>query len=314
MRFINELREDEHLVEHYLCKEKQSLKSKAGKTYYSLKLQDKTGTLNAKVWDLNKDIQSFEQNDYIKIDATVLSYQNELQAKVTKIRRSQEGEYDPSDYIPSTEKNINDMYQELISIVDTVNDNNLNKLLKIILVDNKNINDKIKTHSAAKSMHHSYLGGLIEHIVSVTQTCDFLSTRYKYVNRDLLITGAILHDIGKIYELSSFPENDYTDEGQLLGHIIIGIELINDAKTQIEKFPQDLCNLLKHLILSHHGELEYGSPKKPATIEAYILHCADSLDAKIKMYEESISNDSNKAKWIGYNKVLGTNIRRAFNE
>lgn len=314
MKYINELREDEHVIEHYLCKEKQSLKSKAGKTYYSLKLQDKTGTINAKVWDLNKDIQSFEQNDFIKIDATILLYQNELQAKVTKIRRSQDGEYDEKDYIPSTEKNINSMYNDLIGLIDSVKDNNLNKLLKIIIIENKNINDCLKSHSAAKSMHHSYFGGLIEHIVSVAQTCDFLSTRYKYVNRDLLITGAILHDVGKIYELSSFPENDYTDAGQLLGHIVIGIELINDAKNQIEKFPIELANLLKHLILSHHGELEYGSPKKPATIEAYILHCADSLDAKIKMYEESITNDSNKAKWSGYNKVLGTNIRKTHNE
>lgn len=314
MRYINELREDEHVVEHYLCKEKQSLKSKNGKTYYSLKLQDKTGTLNAKVWDLTKDIQSFEQNDYIKVDAVILSYQNELQAKVTKIRRSSEGEYDPKEYIPSTEKNIASMYADLMRIVDTVSDNNLSKLLKIILVDNKNINEKIKAHSAAKSMHHSYFGGLIEHILSVTETCDFLAPRYKYVNRDLLITGAILHDIGKIYELSSFPENDYTDEGQLLGHIVICVELINDAKRQIEKFPDELANLLKHLVLSHHGELEYGSPKLPATIEAYLLHCADSLDAKTKMYEESITNDSNKGKWVGYNKILGTNIRRTFNE
>ncbi len=310
MRYINELREDEHLVGHFLCKEKQSLKSKAGKTYFSLKLQDKTGTLNAKVWDLNKDIQSFEQNDYIKIDAVILSYQNELQAKVSKIRRSQEGEYDPADYIPATDKNINIMYDQLLSIIDSISDKYLNRLLKIILIENKNINEKIKTHSAAKSMHHSYLGGLIEHIVSVTETCDFLAPRYKHVNRDLLLSGAILHDIGKIYELSTFPENDYTDEGQLLGHIIIGIELINDAKNQIEKFPDELCNLLKHLVLSHHGELEFGSPKKPATIEAYILHCADALDAKIKMYEDSISNDSNKGKWVGYNKVLSTNIRR----
>lgn len=314
MRFINELREDEHIIEHYLCKEKQSLKSKNGKTYYSLKLQDKTGTLNAKVWDLNKDIQSFEQNDYIKVDAVILSYQNELQAKVTKIRRSTEGEYDPQDYIPSTEKDINVMYTKLIGIIDTISDKNINKLLKLILVENENINAKIKTHSAAKSMHHNYLGGLVEHILSVTETCDFLAPRYKFVNRDLLIAGAILHDIGKIYELSSFPENDYTDEGQLLGHIIIGIELINENKSKIDKFSDEQCNLLKHLILSHHGELEYGSPKKPATIEAYILHCADSLDAKIKMYEESIANDSTKGKWIGYNKVLATNIRKTTND
>ncbi len=314
MRFINELKDGEHLVEHYLCKEKQSLKSKSGKTYYSLKLQDKTGTLNAKVWDLNKDIQSFEQNDYIKVDATVLTYQNELQAKVTRIRRSDEGEYDPQDYIPTTEKNIGDMYNDLIGLIDTITDNNIKKLLNMIIVDNKVINEKIKSHSAAKSMHHGYFGGLIEHIVSVTETCDFLSTRYKYVNRDILLAGAMLHDIGKIYELSSFPENDYTDEGQLLGHIIIGVELINDAKNNITGFPDDTCNILKHLVLSHHGELEYGSPKKPATIEAFILSCADNMDAKVKMYEESITNDSNRAKWVGYNKVLGTNIRRTLNE
>lgn len=314
MKFINEIKEDEHVVEHYLCKEKQSLKSKNGKTYFSLKLQDKTGTVNAKVWDLNKDIQSFEQNDFIKIDAVALTYQNEIQLKVTKIRRSQEGEYDPKEYIPSTDKNISELYDELLKIVDTINDNYLKKLLKIILIDNTVIKERIKTHSAAKSMHHSYLGGLIEHILSVTQTCEFLAGRYKYVNRDLVVAGAIMHDIGKIYELSPFPENDYTDEGQLLGHITIGVELATDASKQIENFPKDTLNLLKHLILSHHGELEFGSPKKPATIEAAILHVSDNLDAKIKMYEEAITNDSTNVKWIGYNRVLGTNIRKSSNE
>lgn len=314
MKFINEIREDEHVVEHYLCKEKQSLKSKTGKTYYSLKLQDKTGTVNAKVWELNKDIQSFEQNDYIKIDAVALTYQNEIQLKVSKIRRSSEGEYDPKEYIPSTDKDIPVMYDKLMEIINTISDNNLKKLVKSVLEDDETIKNNIKTHSAAKSMHHGYLGGLIEHILSVTQTCDFLSTRYKYVNRDLLISGAVMHDIGKIFELSPFPENDYTDEGQLLGHIIIGIELCTKYSQKIENFPKDTLNVLKHLILSHHGELEYGSPKKPATIEAFILHVSDNLDAKIKMYEEAIANDVTNGKWVGYNKMLATNIRKANNE
>lgn len=310
MRFINELREDEHIVEYYLCKEKQSLKSKSGKTYYSLKLQDKTGTINAKVWDLNKDIQSFEQNDFIKIDGTALMYQNEMQLKVTKIRKAQEGEYDGADYIPSTDKNVSELYDQLLALIDTIKDTYLKRLLKIVLIDNKEISDKIKTHSAAKSMHHGYLGGLIEHILSVTQTCDFLAGRYKYVNRDLVLAGAVMHDIGKVYELSPFPANDYTDEGQLLGHIVIGVELATEASQQIENFPKETLNLLKHLIVSHHGEIEFGSPKKPATIEAIILHCADNLDAKIKMYEESITNDNTNVKWIGYNRMLGTNIRK----
>lgn len=310
MKYINELREDEHIVEYYLCKEKQSLKSKSGKTYYSLKLQDKTGTINAKVWDLNKDIQAFEQNDFIKIDGTALMYQNEMQLKVTKIRKAQEGEYDGADYIPSTDKNVSELYDQLLAIIDTIKDTYLKRLLKIVLIDNKEISEKIKTHSAAKSMHHGYLGGLIEHILSVTQTCDFLAGRYKYVNRDLVLTGAVMHDIGKIYELSPFPANDYTDEGQLLGHIVIGVELATEASQQIENFPKETLNLLKHLIVSHHGEIEFGSPKKPATIEAIILHCADNLDAKIKMYEESITNDNTNVKWIGYNRMLGTNIRK----
>ncbi len=310
MRYINEFTEDERVVDHYLCKQKQSLKSRNGKTYYSLKLQDKTGTVDAKVWDLNKDIQNFNENDYIKIDASVVTFNNEYQLKVTKVRRSQEGEYDPSDYIPSTTKDINVMYKEIESIVEAIKDEYIKKLLKNILA-RPEIKDNFKTHSAAKTMHHNYLGGLLEHTLSVTQLSLKVAEHYgDMVNKDLLVCHAILHDIGKVKELSSFPENDYTDEGQLLGHLIIGTELVGEEARKIEGFPKKTENLIKHGILSHHGKLEYGSPKLPSTMEAFIFHMVDELDAKTKMIEDLLNVDNGQGAWVGYNRLLERNLRK----
>lgn len=311
MRYINEIREGENVVEHFLCKSKQTLKSRAGKSYLSLKLQDKTGTVDAKVWELNNDIKAFEENEFIKIDGTAIVYQNEIQLNVKKIRRSLEGEYDPMDYIPSTEKNIDDMTKELIGYINTIKNTFIKKLLEDIFINNATISKKIKYHSAAKNIHHGYMGGLVEHTLSVTQICDFMAPRYKYVDRDILIAAAMLHDIGKIYELSDFPENDYTDDGQLLGHIIIGTELITETARNINGFPKKLESILKHCILSHHGEYEYGSPQLPKTIEAFILHCADNMDAKVKVIEEMIDTDSTAGSWVGYQKMLQRNIRKS---
>ena len=310
MRFINELREGEQVVEHYLCKNKQTLKSRNGKNYYSLKLQDKTGTVDAKVWDLNNEIKSFDENDFIKVDATVLTYNNEIQLNIKRIRRSNEGEYDPMDYIPSTEKNTEDMYKQLVAYIDTIENKYVKALMEDIYYNNKTIAANIRTHSAAKTLHHSYMGGLLEHTLSVTQICDFMSGRYKNVNRDILIASAMIHDIGKIFELSQFPVNEYTDDGQLLGHIIIGSELIGNTAAKIQGFPKQLESLLKHCILAHHGEYEYGSPELPKTIEAFILHCADNMDAKVKAMEEAIAADSTQGSWVGYNKMLQRNIRK----
>ncbi len=310
MRYIEDIKEDEHIVEHYFCKQKQSLKSKAGKTYLSLKLQDKTGIVEAKVWDLNNDIKSFEEGDFIKIDALAHSYNKEIQLKINKIRKSQEGEYDPLNYIPSTEKDVNALYAQLLDFINSISNSFIKQLLENIIVNNKKVSDAIKKHSAAKNMHHSYLGGLIEHTVNVTEICDFLSTRYKFVNRDILIATAMLHDIGKIFELSEFPSNDYTDDGQLLGHIVIGSEIINIEANKIKDFPHQLKSLLRHSILAHHGEYEYGSPKLPKTIEAFILHCADNMDAKVKMFEEALENDNTMGNWIGYQRILERNIRK----
>ena len=311
MRYINEIREGENVIEHFLCKSKQTLKSRAGKSYLSLKLQDKTGTVDAKVWELNNDIKAFEENDFIKIDGTAIVYQNDIQLNVKRIRRSLEGEYDPMDYIPSTEKNIDSMTEELLGYINTIKNPYLKKFLEEIFIKDSVISKKIKYHSAAKSVHHGYMGGLVEHTLSVTQICDFLAPRYKYVDRDILIASAMLHDIGKIYELSDFPENDYTDEGQLLGHIVIGIDIISEAVKKVDGFPKKLESLLKHCLISHHGELEYGSPQLPKTIEAFILHCADNMDAKVKVIEELIDSDSTSGSWVGYQKMLQRNIRKS---
>ncbi len=260
---------------------------------------------------MTNDIKAFDENDFIKIDAAVVTYQNDIQLNVKRIRRSMEGEYEPSDYIPCTEKNIEEMYQKLMSYIKTIESPYVKKLLEIIFYKHPIVSKNFKTHSAAKSVHHSYMGGLLEHTLSVTEICNFAAPRYKYVNRDILIASAMLHDVGKLMELSEFPENNYTDDGELLGHLIIGSEMITEAAAKIDGFPKELESLLKHCMISHHGEYEYGSPKLPKTIEAYILHCADNLDAKSKVFEEMIDNNSNQGNWAGYHKMLQRNIRKS---
>lgn len=311
MKYINELHEGENIIEHYLCKSRQTMKSRNGKNYLSLKLQDKTGMVDAKVWDLNNDIQSFQENDFIKVDAFVTTFNNELQLNVKRIRRSREGEYDPADFVPSTDKNIDEMYDQLMGYIKTMKNPYLKKLLEEIFLRHPVISKEFKYHSAAKAMHHSFRGGLVEHTLSVTQLCDFLAPRYNYVNRDILVASAMLHDVGKVLELSDFPINDYTDDGQLLGHLILGSELIRDAAAKIDGFPKRLESLMKHCMLSHHGEYEYGSPKLPSTPEAFLLHCADNLDAKTKMIEEALAADSTQGHWAGYNRMLQRNLSRS---
>lgn len=309
MNYINELREGEMISEVYLCKNKVTATTKAGKNYYSMQLQDKTGIIDAKVWELNNGISHFEAMDYIKVEAQVTSFNNALQLNVKRVRVADEGEYDTSDYMPCTKKNVNDMYKELLAIIDTVSDTYLNTLLKSFFVEDADFVDKFKKHSAAKSIHHGFIGGLLEHTLSVAKICVFIGDSYKAVNRDLLVSAAIFHDIGKIYELSSFPQNDYTDEGQLLGHIVMGTMMISDRIKTIEGFPEVLGNELKHCILSHHGELEFGSPKKPSIIEAVALAHADNLDAKLQSFTEIIEDNNDKSGWLGYNKMFEANVR-----
>lgn len=310
MRYIGDLRDGEMISETYLCKTKQILKTKAGKSYYSLLLQDKTGTLDGKVWELSQGIDHFESMEYIHVEGQMVNFQGALQLNIKRVRRSHEGEYDPSDFVPTTGKNINEMYSELLKYISKVKEPHLRKLLESFFVEDAAFSERFKKHSAAKSVHHSFVGGLLEHTLGVVRLCDYYADHYPLINRDLLITAAIFHDIGKMEELSVFPENDYTDDGQLLGHIYIGTEVIGARIKTMPGFPAALASQLKHCILAHHGELEYGSPKKPSIIEAMALNFADNTDAKLQTMTEFLNGGDEKATWLGLNRLFEANIRR----
>ncbi len=309
MRYISELREGMNVSEIYLCKIKNISRTKAGKTYYSLVLQDKTGVIDTKIWELNNGIENFEQMDFVKVEGNITSFQGSLQFNVRRLRKAREGEYAPTEYIPSTSKDVGEMYQELTGFVNSVGNNSLRQLL-IAFFGDREFAARFRSHSAAKRVHHGFMGGLLEHTLSVTRLCDFYSNQYPLLNRDLLITAALLHDIGKVDELSTFPENDYTDEGQLIGHIVMGTMMIEEKIRGMKDFPKKLASELKHCILAHHGELEFGSPKKPALIEALALHFADNTDAKMETFVEALAEENhNEGEWKGYNRLLESNIR-----
>ncbi len=312
MRYIAELREGERVNDIYLVKSRVSALSKAGKPYDSLILQDKTGTLDAKIWDPGSaGIEDCDPMDYVFISGDLTIYNNAPQLKVNRLRKASEGEYIVSDYMPSSDYDIEEMYAKLMEYETKVSNSYLRTLLDSYFVNDQDFIRAFKNHSAAKSMHHGFIGGLLEHTLSVTSLCANYAQRYKILNRDLLLTAAMLHDIGKVQELSEFPMNDYTDEGQLLGHIAMGMEMIGERIRDIEGFPKKLSNELKHCILAHHGELEFGSPKKPALPEAVALSFADNLDAKMQQLKEVFATVPDKSEWTGFNKQFDTRLRCA---
>ena len=247
--------------------------------------------------------------DFIEVYGDIISYNNNLQLNIKQIRKAQEGEYIAADYMPTTEKSTDGMYEELLGYIKKVENQYLRQVLEYYFVKDETFIRNFKGHSAAKTVHHGFAGGLLEHTLSVVKFCDYMVGAYPILNKDLLFTAAICHDIGKTKELSSFPENDYTDEGQLLGHIVIGVEMIGDAVRNIPDFPEKLANELKHCIVAHHGELEYGSPKKPALAEAMALNLADNADAKMQTLTE-LFKDKKGNDWLGYNRLFESNIRK----
>ncbi|MBQ3599602.1 MAG: HD domain-containing protein [Lachnospiraceae bacterium] len=311
MKYIEELREDMTVSEIYFCRKKQELLTKAGKTYFSMTLQDKTGNLDAKVWNTGSGgIEEFSSNDYIYVSGRVTSFQGNLQLNVDRVRKCTEDEYNPADYMPCSKKDISEMYSELLGIVDSIKSTYLKELAESFFIRDEEFKKEFQLHSAAKSVHHGFIGGLLEHTLGVAKVCDFFAKTYPIINRDLLVTAALFHDMGKVYELSKFPENDYTDQGQLLGHIYMGARIIENAVDKIPEFPERLRNELVHCILAHHGELEYGSPKKPALVEAFALNFADNVDAKFQTIAELFAGDMDNLEWLGFQRVLDTNIRR----
>ncbi len=310
MKYIETFREGDSLSDIYLIKNKQSAVTKNGKPYDSLILQDKTGTVDAKIWEPNSaGIDDFEVLDYVQIGGSVTSFNGMLQVSVKRARKCREGEYDPADYLPVTDKDIDDMFSQILAYIDKTGSPYLKQLLEAFFVNDADFAQAFRKGSAAKSIHHGFIGGLLEHTLSVTNLCNYLAGAYPLINRDLLITVAMLHDIGKVRELSCFPENDYTDEGQLLGHIVIGTEMVSEKIAQIDGFPASLAGEIKHCILAHHGEYEYGSPKKPALIEAVALNFADNTDAKLEAMTE-LFRGSAEDGWLGFNRLFDSNVRK----
>lgn len=312
MKFINELREGEKISGIYLCKHKQAAVTKNGKPYENLILQDKTGTIDGKVWEPNSlGIDEFEPLDYIDVVGDVTSFQGSLQVSIKRARKAGEGEYEPGNYLPVSDKNVDTMYQELLGFAAQVKNPYLHRLLVSFFQEDEEFVRAFKGNSAAKTVHHGFIGGLLEHTLSVVKLCQYYCRTYPILNQDLLITTAMLHDIGKTKELSPFPKNDYTDDGQLLGHIMMGAEMIHDKAREIPGFPEKLESEVKHCILAHHGELEYGSPKKPALAEAVALNLADNTDAKMETLTEIFNGAGEQKDWLGYNRFFESNLRKS---
>lgn len=314
MKFIKDLKDGERISDIYLVKQKTSAITKNGKPYDNIILQDKTGCIDAKNWEPNSAaIDEFDAKDYVEIVGDVSLYNGALQVSIKRARKCSEGEYDPSNYLPVSPYSIEDMYSELLSLVDSVKNPYLNKLLNAFFKEDSDFIARFKKSSAAKSVHHSFVGGLVQHTLAVAKLCDFYCTRYAGLNRDLLISAALCHDIAKTKELSLYPDNDYTDDGQFLGHIVMGVEMVDAVihgrgnKSGIDGFPAILESELKHCILSHHGEFEFGSPKKPAIMEAVALNFADNTDAKMQIFAEMMENETGKG-WLGFKKVLDSNV------
>lgn len=310
MKYINELHEGETIRGIYLCKGKRSAETRNGKPYDNLLLQDKTGTLDGKVWDPNSQgIADYDEKDFIEVFGEVISYNNNRQLNIKQIRKAAEGEYDPADYMPTSDKSVDGMFEELRSYIRQISNDYLRQAVEYYFTDDEEFIKVFKGHSAAKTVHHGFAGGLLEHTLSVVKMCEYFAGTYSILNKDLLYASAICHDIGKTKELSEFPDNDYTDDGQLLGHIIIGVEMVSEAVRAIPGFPEKLASELKHCIIAHHGELEYGSPKKPALAEAMALNLADNADAKMQTLTE-IFKDKTGTEWLGYNRLFETNLRK----
>ena len=309
MKYIKDYKDGDRVFDIYLCKHKISAVTKNGKPYDTVVLQDKTGTIDAKVWDPNNaGIAEFDSLVYIEVYGDITSFQGALQVNVKRIRKCQEGEYAPADYLPVSRFDREEMYQELLSYINSVENVYLKKLLQEFFVKDEAFISAFKQSSAAKTVHHGFVGGLLQHTLGVTKLCDYYCSTYPLLKRDLLITAAICHDMGKTREISLFPENDYTDAGQFLGHIVIGVEMIGEKVRNIPGFPEVLANELKHCILAHHGEYEFGSPKKPAIMEAMALNLADNTDAKMETFTEILESSKDNNGWLGFNRLFDSNL------
>ena len=289
----------------FLVQKSDTRKTKTGSIYITAQLSDRSGLMESRLWNATKEqINLFETNDILNIKGRVESFQNNLQLIVESFSSVDQTEVDMGELLPCTEKDIPEMLNKLKEILYSVDDKNLINLFKLFLEDEEFCKN-LCSAPAAVQYHHAFLGGLLEHIISVLKLAGPITEQYAMINRDILYAGIFFHDIGKIEELSYTKAFKYTDEGQLLGHLITGIKLLNTAVKKLPDFPSKLLTIIEHLILSHHGSYEWGSPKLPMTIESIALHYLDNFDAKIFAFNKAINEDKNEGNnWTEYNRMF----------
>ncbi len=306
--FISECSQQENKVitSSFVVASKQVKAKKNGEPYLALTLADRTGQIEAKMWDnVEEFIDAFEQEDFLKIKGLINKYKNRFQLTIHKLRRMEEAEIDFTDYLPKTTKDIGELWRTLTEFVATFQNPHLKALVELFMADAE-IAERYRNAPAAKTLHHAYIGGLLDHVVSLFRSCDLLCQNYPQVNRDLLLTGAFLPDIGKIQELTYNRAFSYTTRGQLLGHMIIELEMLQAKLAKLPEFPAELKALLEHLIISHHGQYEFGSPKLPMFPEALMLHYLDDLDSKMEAMRAHFDREAElEGPWTSYNASLG---------
>jgi 3'-5' exoribonuclease len=303
--FVKDIKAGEKIKASFLVMEKNLAYSQKGAPYLSVKLRDRSGDIEGRVWDNVAALDPlFRKGDIVAVQGRAVSYRDATQLAVLDIRRMEETGIDPWDYFPCTKGDVEAMFSELAGYAGTLENPWLKRLMEGFLGD-ADVAGRLKRAPAAKGFHHAYLGGLLEHTLSMVKILDFLARHYPAANRDMLIAGGILHDIGKIEEFTYDRAIDYSTPGRLVGHILLGVEMLDRKIALIEGFPEDLALELKHVVLAHHGELDFGSPKRPKTVEALIVHFVDDLDAKVMAFQEFIGNSgAGDAEWTQFHRFL----------
>jgi 3'-5' exoribonuclease len=302
---IADIKENQQIEGTYLARDKNNGITKSGKPYIALTLIDKTGEIKGRIWDHAEKLGSqFTQGDIVIIRSYSVLYQGTLQLNISAIQKCNEEDINIEAFLPSSNVDPELIFADIMAYIHEIKNNYLKELLLLLFTDEAIIKS-FKTAPAAKSIHHDYLGGLLEHTFNVVRLAADMAEHYKNVDKDILITGALLHDIGKIRELSYEKKFDYTDIGRLLGHITIGDEIVNEKIKQISGFPSELASVIRHIILSHHGQYEFGSPKRPKTLEALLLSYLDDLDAKMYGFAHIIKKEKTSGtKWTSYHKLF----------
>jgi 3'-5' exoribonuclease len=303
--YLKDIKQGDKVASTFLAAEKNMAFSLKGAPYLNVRLKDKTGELDGKVWDNAIEFdRQFKKGDIIYIEGKAASYKNAIQISIVNIKKNTGEDVEPTDYLPAAKGDIAAMFNEMLTYIEKIQTKPLQTLLQAFFHDQKTA-DLFQRAPAAKGFHHIYLGGLLEHTLSTVRLLDKVADHYSNLDRDLLLAGGMLHDIGKIYEFNYDSLIEYSDEGRLIGHIVMGVEMINKKIEAIPDFPAPLALKMRHIILSHHGEFEFGSPKRPKMMEALVVHFIDDLDAKLNAFQAFITDSNNAdSDWTTYNRFF----------